>query len=386
MTGQSVVGVDRCCGQCLRRCWFLGRLGPFIQNVCDRAPGKRVPELLSLESSELARAVAPGKADQLLTELAQVDEAVMARAITAVGCWAICRHDPEFPRSLGQLGDAPHCLLVRGDPDRILDPTGLDSLVTIVGARRATSYGLTVARSLAAEAASVGLGVVSGMALGVDGAAHRGALEKGWSMAVLGSGAGRPYPTSHRELFERLSTRGAVVTELPPGAQPWRWTFPARNRIMAALSRLTVVVEAALGSGSLITAEMAMDAGREVGAVPGPVTSRQSAGTNELIANGATLIRDGRDLLEGFAGLGLVSEQLSLPDLTPIQLELIEVISGQSLALDSIVAGSGLEVGEALEALSSLELEGYVEVSSAGDYSLTPAAGGVLRRMLPDGR
>lgn len=307
---------------------------------------------------------------------------MVAEAIAAVGCWAICRHDAEFPRSLAQLRDGPHCLLVRGEPERVLDPSGAEGLVTIVGARRATSYGLSIARSLAREAAAAGLGVVSGMALGIDGAAHRGALDAGWSVAVLGSGAGRPYPLSHRDLFDRLSVRGAVITEFPPGAKPWRWTFPARNRIMAGLSRLTVVVEAAFGSGSLITAEMATDAGREVGAVPGPVTSRQSAGTNELIACGAAVIRDGRDLLESFAGLDLVPGSVTAAELTPMQTELIEAIAGSSLALDSIVEASGLTVAEALEGLSSLELEGYVEVGPTGDYSATPVAGRALRRML----
>jgi DNA processing protein len=382
LTASAEPGTDRSCEQCLRRCWFLGRLGPYIQNVCDRAPGRRVPELLSLGNADLARAVAPGKAESLLEDLERVDTAAFTTAVAGARCWAICRHDPAFPKGLVQLGDSPHCLLVRGDPEFVLDPLGPDRLVTVVGARRATPYGLAVARSIAGEAAAAGLGVVSGMALGIDGAAHRGALDTGRSLAVLGSGAGRPYPGSHRKLFERLSLEGAVVTEFPPGAPPWRWSFPARNRIMAGLSRLTVVVEATTGSGSLITAEMAADAGREVGAVPGPVTSPQSAGSNELIANGAAVIRDGRDLIEGFAGFDLPSESDRSAKLTPAEVELIEAIGGRALALDSIVENTGMAVGEALEVLASLEMDGYVELGNTGGYSLTPLAGRLVRRML----
>jgi DNA processing protein len=304
--------------------------------------------------------------------------------VSGSGCWAICRHDPEFPKGLIQLGDSPHCLLVRGRSELVLDPAGPDRLVTVVGARRATPYGLTVARSIAGEAAAAGLVVVSGMALGIDGAAHRGALETGRSLAVLGSGAGRPYPATHRKLFERLAVDGAVVTEFPPGAPPWRWSFPARNRIMAGLSRLTVVVEAATGSGSLITAEMAADAGREIGAVPGPVTSPQSAGSNELLANGAAVIRDGRDLIESFTGFDFLSDSDQAGNLSPAEAELVGAIGGSALALDSITETTGLAVGEVLETLASLEIDGYVEVGPTGDYSLTPLAGRLVRRMLTD--
>ena len=134
--------------------------------------------------------------------------------------------------------------------------------------------------------------VVSGLAFGIDACAHRGALEAGRTVAVLGCGADVAYPASHRSLWRRIQERGLVLSELPPGTGAWRWAFPARNRIMAALAGMTVVVEAAQRSGSLITADLAADLGRDLGAVPGPVTSRVSAGSNDLLAGGACLVRD----------------------------------------------------------------------------------------------
>ena len=142
------------------------------------------------------------------------------------------------------------------------------------------------------------------MAFGIDACAHRGALDTGRTVAVLGCGADVAYPASHRSLWRRIQERGLVLSELPPGTGAWRWSFPARNRIMAALAGMTVVVEAAQRSGSLITADLAADLGRDLGAVPGPVTSRTSAGPNDLLAGGACLVRDAQDVLDAMLGPG----------------------------------------------------------------------------------
>jgi DNA processing protein len=174
--------------------------------------------------------------------------------------------------------------------------------VTVVGARRASSYGREVARELGRELAAAGLVVVSGLAFGIDACAHRGALEAGLSFAVLGCGADVAYPAAHRSLWRRIGETGVILSELPPGTGPWRWTFPARNRIMAALGAMTVVVEAAERSGSLITADLAADLGRDLGAVPGPVGSRLSAGPNNLLAGGACVVRDAQDVLDAMLG------------------------------------------------------------------------------------
>jgi DNA processing protein len=169
--------------------------------------------------------------------------------------------------------------------------------VTIVGARRASAYGREVARALSAELTGAGLLVVSGMAFGIDACAHRGALEAGRTVAVLGCGPDVAYPAAHRSLWRRIQENGLVLSELPPGTGAWRWSFPARNRIIAALAGITVVVEAAERSGSLVTAEIARKLGRALGAVPGPVSARTSAGANDLLADGASLIRNAEDVL-----------------------------------------------------------------------------------------
>jgi DNA processing protein len=174
--------------------------------------------------------------------------------------------------------------------------------VAVVGSRRATSYGREVARELGRDLAREHVVVVSGLAFGIDGCAHRGALEAGTTVAVLGCGPDIAYPASHRSLWRQVAERGLVLSELSPGAGPWRWTFPARNRIVAGLCGMTVVVEAAWRSGSMITANLAADLGRELGAVPGPVSSRASAGTNELLAGGACVVRDASDVLEVLDG------------------------------------------------------------------------------------
>ena len=174
----------------------------------------------------------------------------------------------------------------------------------MVGARRASSYGRDVARQLGRDLAAAGLVVVSGLAFGVDACAHRGALETGRTVAVLGCGADVAYPAAHRSLWRRVQENGLVLSELPPGTGAWRWSFPARNRVMAALAGMTVVVEAAERSGSLITADLAADLGRDLGAVPGPVNSRVSAGPNNLLAGGACLVRDAQDVLDAMLGPG----------------------------------------------------------------------------------
>ncbi len=240
-----------------------------------------------------------------------------ARQLERAGCWAVCRHDDAYPEALRDAADAPRALLGRGDPAGLarLRP---ETTVTVVGARRATSYGREIARRLASQLAGAGFAVVSGLAWGIDGAAHEGALEAGLTVAVLGCGADVAYPRHHAKLYERIREQGLLLSELPPGTGAWRWTFPARNRIMAALGAMTVVVEAAGRSGSLITSDLAGDLGREVGAVPGPVGARMSAGTNDLIADGARLIRGADDVLDALIGPGRSKRPICGP---PLELE-----------------------------------------------------------------
>ena len=218
--------------------------------------------------------------------------------IQAQGIRWLGRSEPAFPRGLTAIFDPPIGLFVRGDADAAL----LDQpAVAVVGARSCSPYGASVARTLGRELAAAGLVVVSGLARGVDGEAHRGALEAGGTtVAVLGCGVDRVYPAAHAELARRVSERGLIVSEYAPGVEPAPWRFPARNRIIAGLAAATVVVEARERSGALITADLALEEGREVFAVPGEITSALSAGTNALLRTGATALTSAADVLEAF--------------------------------------------------------------------------------------
>lgn len=293
----------RACPDCLRRAWLLAHLAPYIEKAAAGAHGPRSPELLGLSNADLAMAASPQVAEQVLTQASVVPESRLIADLAAAQCWACCRHDDHYPAGLRAAPGAPWALIGRGDPAR-LDRLTPSASVAVVGARRSTSYGREVARELGSDLAREGVVVVSGLAFGVDACAHRGALETGSTVAVLGCGPDIAYPASHRSLWRQIAERGLVLSELTPGTGPWRWTFPARNRIVAGLCAMTVVVEAAERSGSLITANLAADLGRELGAVPGPVSSRASAGANDLLAGGACLIRCASDVLEVLAATG----------------------------------------------------------------------------------
>ena len=271
---------------------------------------------------------------------------------------------------LRDAADAPWALIARGDP-ALLGQLEPERAVTIVGARRATSYGREVARELGRELAAAGMVVVSGLAFGVDGCAHRGAIDAGRTVAVLGCGPDTAYPAAHRSLWRRISEQDLVLSEFPPGAPPWRWTFPARNRIMAALAGMTVVVEAAARSGSLITADLAMDLGRDLGAVPGPITSRASAGPNNLLAGGACVVRDAQDVLDAMLGAGVRQLDRTGSALDRGLAAVLAAVEAGESSCDGVAAALDLGGPEAAAALSRLELMGYLCCSPVGAYSRT---------------
>lgn len=366
----------RACLECLRRSWLLAVLGPYVERIATGESGSRSPELLRLSNEDLVEVAAPKVAGQLLARIAALPEGRLNEELSAGGCWACCRHGDLYPDHLRDATDAPWALIGRGSP-RLLD--GLDPFeaVTVVGSRRATSYGREVARELGRELASAGMVVVSGLAFGIDGCAHRGALDAGRTIAVLGCGPDVAYPASHRSLWRQVCESGLVLSELPPGATPWRWTFPARNRIMAALAGMTVVVEAAARSGSLITTDLAADLGRDLGAVPGPVTSRASAGPNALLAGGACVIRDAQDVLDAMLGPGRKPINHSGPQIdAELEAVLAAVESGESTC-DGVATATGISGPAAASALARLELLGYLACSSLGTYSrtLVPSTG-----------
>jgi DNA processing protein len=364
------VARSHACPDCLRRSWLLALLGPYIEKIATGAIGSRSPELLRLSNEDLVAAAAPKVAGQLLGRIEALNEQYLAAELLAAQCWSCCRHDDLYPEGLRDASDAPWALIGRGDPGLLdgLEPFGA---VTIVGARRATSYGREIARQLGRELAAAGLIVVSGLAFGIDACSHRGALDGGRTIAVLGCGPDTAYPAAHRSLWRQICERGLVVSEFPPGAAPWRWTFPARNRIMAALAGMTVVVEAAARSGSLITADLAADLGRDLGAVPGPVTSRASAGPHNLLAGGACLVRDAQDVLDAMLGAGATRIDRSGPVLDKGLADVLTAVEMGESSCDGVGAALGLSGPDAAAALSRLELLGYVACSAMGAYSRT---------------
>ena len=264
----------------------------------------------------------------------------------------IPRRKPGYPPLLSELHDPPATLFLRGAADAVLAPA-----VAVVGARSCSAYGAQVARSLARDLASAGLVVVSGLARGVDGEAHRGALEGGGrTVAVLGCGIDRDYPRSHAELTRRIVASGAVVSEYPPGVEPAPWRFPARNRIIAGLSLATVVVEARERSGALITADFALELGRDVFAVPGEITSGLSTGTNELLRQGAAPLTSVRDVLEA---LGIEPEPAAgASPVSDAALTVLSILGDGACGADELTRATGLSSAEVASALVELELGG----------------------------
>jgi DNA processing protein len=360
------------CDACLRRAQLLARLAPYIERVVTGEVGSRSRELLALADDDLARAAAGAKADDLLAAAAKDDPGELRRHLVAAGCWATCRHRDGYPTALHDLdGEAPAALMGLGDP-ALLARLAADPGVTVVGSRRGSAYGRGVARELGRMLAAAGLPVISGMALGIDTAVHRGALEGGGAtVAVLGNGPDRAYPPSNRRLHRRIAGEGGlVISELPPGAGAFRWTFPARNRIMAALGAITVVVEAARHSGSLITVGFAQDLGREIGAVPGPVNSWLSDGANALLADGAHPIRDAQDVLDKLFGPGERAPATG-PRLDPALAAVLAKVEAGLVSADEMAPALDGGAGAAASALTRLELLGYVASDVTGAYSRT---------------
>jgi DNA processing protein len=263
------------------------------------------------------------------------------------------RGEPGFPPLLAAIHDPPPGLFLRGSggPELLLR-----AAVAIVGARSCSPYGSQVARACARELAAAGLVVISGLARGVDGEAHRGALEAGGvTLAVLGCGIDRDYPASHRELAQRICEHGLIASEYAPGVEPAPWRFPARNRIVAGLARATVVVEARERSGALITADFALEQGREVFAVPGEITSSLSAGTNALLGLGASPYTSAQDVLDA---LGIEAPQRPTPELGAEAELVLDRLREFAAGADELQRSTGLEAGALAAALTELELAG----------------------------
>lgn len=277
--------------------------------------------------------------------------------------------DPEFPDILKQISQPPKRLWGCGEARFLSEGV----LVAVVGSRKCSRYGEETAFSLARDLARAGVTVVSGLAYGIDASAHRGALEGGGAtVAVLGCGIDVPYPADNQELKKRIAGHGAVITELPPGTEASRWTFPQRNRIISGLSRGVVVVEAGLKSGSLITVDFALEQGREVFAVPGNVTSATSEGTNRLIRNGAKLVSGVRDILEE---LGPIVGGLSAPatkENSPVgvvEKRILDILENGPKHMDDLVETVSLPVEKISPLLMQLEIGGTIVSLPGGRFA-----------------
>jgi DNA processing protein len=330
----------------------------------------------ALAASLATRREVPGlrrAAERWRTRIGQLPTPARLAAWQGSGLRLIIPGDPEWPTQLDDLGDArPLLLWLRGCAD--LRFACLSS-VSVVGARAASAYGSHVAADLGASLAERGFTVISGGAFGVDSAAHRGALAaEGLTVAVLASGLSSLYPRGHHELFAAIGAAGALVSEVPPDRAPTRPGFLVRNRIIAALSRGTVVVEAALRSGALSTARHARELRRPVMAVPGPVTSEQSAGCHELIREwGALCVTGARDVIEHIspAGSDLTGPRLGsavprdhLDPVTTAVLEAVPPRGGRGPASIAVLAGVDLDT--ALRCLGLLAAAGFVQRSAQG--------------------
>jgi DNA processing protein len=274
----------------------------------------------------------------------------------------VCRNDALYPAELEDLREnAPGAFWARGSPE-VLE---VQPRIAIVGTRRATAYGLRVTRELATAFVRAGACIVSGLASGIDGAAHRAALESnGPTIAVLGTGLDVVFPTGHRQLQRTIAQRGLLISELEPDDHGMKFTFPQRNRIIAALTSLTIVVEAPEKSGALNTAEHAVLLQRDVAAVPGPIDQPQSAGANFLIATGAQIITSVEDAL-ALAGL---TQPPRSPRGDPEGDEgrVWAALADGALDLDSLCCRAGLPAAQCLAAITTLEIAGSVECALTG--------------------
>jgi DNA processing protein len=286
-----------------------------------------------------------------------------------IGGRIITFKDPEYPTMLRQVENAPVVLYTKGnviDEDRFA--------VALVGSRGPTSYGRVVAEKMSSELAAAGFTIVSGMARGIDSFAHRGALAAGGrTIAVLGCGLDKPYPPENMDLMEKIAANGCVLSEFPLGTPPNREHFPARNRLISGLSLGVVVVEATKESGSLITARHALEQNREVFAVPGNITSRNSHGTNELIQNGAKLVQRAEDIIGDLApmlkGFVRAKERVKV-ETDEEEKRLCDILTGEAVHVDVIARTLSASPSKVLALLLSLELKGIVRQAEGKRFYL----------------
>jgi DNA processing protein len=332
---------------------------------------KSAPALFAASDAELAATGLDARRIGALRAVKDWDDHRRLRDYcTARGIGIAVYGSSDYPERLRDLVDAPLLLYWRG----VYPPGEVRPAAAIVGARRATRYGLRTARRVGAVTAGAGVWVVSGLAIGVDAAAHLGAVEQGRTAAVLAGGVDRCYPSGNRRLAERILATGVVLSEYPPGTPTLPRHFPVRNRIITGLAAVTLIVEAHERGGSLVSARLAIEQGRDVMALPGPIDSPASRGTNRLIFDGAHPLLDAGDLL---AALGVADEDPAAGPATaaspamPEDAEsaaVLRVLDDEPTSVDELVAATRLDESVILEKLTTLELDGLAERLPGGTY------------------
>jgi DNA processing protein len=355
-------------------------IGPVRLRALIAAFGDVKSAWLASESDLLALRINQRALDNLLRTRRQEDLDLLLKRLDEQNVQALTWDSPDYPSLLAQIPDAPPVIFVRGT----LMPADEWS-VAIVGTRKVTPYGREVVRRLAADLAHAQVTVVSGLARGIDGMAHRVALDGGGrTIAVLGSGVDVIYPPEHRQLADSIVENGAVISDYPMGAQPEAANFPPRNRLISGLSLGTVVIEAGLRSGALITADFALEQGRDVFAVPGSILSPGSAGCNRLIRDGAHVVTEISDILEVLQ-LDQVPEKqaarMTLPG-SPAEAALFQHLTAEPQHLDELARASDMAVAVVSSTLVMMELKGmvrqvgrlqYVRVYERGEAYLADA-------------
>lgn len=340
----------------LRLAMLMSGFGSRERRLIAEAGNGRDP-LSALAARGVPAAVLTG-----VGRIARDEAPALIERLSGTGWRWLTPDDTGYPELLTVLSDPPLGLFVRGAlPD--------GPAVAVVGSRRATAYGRQVAGLIARELAAAGVAVISGMARGVDAAAHRGALEGGGpTVAVWGTGPDRVYPAEHRRLADEIAEHGALATEYLPGTPPRRHHFPQRNRILAGMAPATVVVEAAARSGALVTARLALEEGREVFAVPGSILSELSVGPNTLLRLGARPLLTPRELLDELGVTAAAAAQVAAGRNDHGVLAVLQ--GGEALAVDDLAERTRTEVPQLLAELLELELAGHVERQADGRYCL----------------
>jgi DNA processing protein len=363
-----------------RRCLIALHLVPAIGAVrMRRLVSTLGSAAAACGASQATLATVPGIGPRLAARIVSRCRAAEAdrelRRAEAVGARVVTWVDPDYPRGLRPLRDAPPVLYLRGGWSE-----GAEPAVAVVGTRRASAYGLGVARALGELLGSAGVVVVSGLARGIDREAHAGALRAGgMTVGVLGCGVDVVYPGEHRSLMEAMMQRGAVVAEVPLGTRPRPQQFPPRNRLISGLARLVVVVEGAEDSGALITARYARSQGRQVYAVPGSVFAPGSRGPHRLLSEGAQILHTPDSLL---AALGLPPARRRAErteDLGPEEARVFALLAEEAVHIDEVITRAGLSPAQVLSALATLEVRGLIRQFPGKNFARQGVVEGTVR-------